>query len=548
MRNKSILGAMCVLFVTASLAPAAEATLADLLAALKTKQGPVRVAVIDQLGAKGAQAAQAVPALADLLKDKSATVRAHAADALGKIGPAAKSAGPALAALIDDPDKTVRLQALESLLQVHPGPAVGVPVFAKIMEGDDDVLRTRVLNGLTDHGKEAVPFLIELLKNEKTAYWACLVLGQIGADAKDAVPAMAALLADKDLFVRREAIMALAEIGPDAAAAVPQLVKALEHEIDRLPATYALGKIGKATDAAEAVIRKNAESKDVQLANVSVWTLARLHPEDKKLVGEATEKLFTALKSKEPRTRAMAARALAALKPGAEIAMPIMEKAFEGADEEMVHEALNAISGLGPAAVPKLIDALKHEKARPYVVYMLGQIGPEAKDAVAELVKLLDDKNADVRSEVPLALGKIGPAAKAAVPALLKALEAQQETDEHAACGIAHALGKIGPPAADAVPALSKAAAGKHEALAAVGAWALVQIRPKDAKTAAIAVPVLVRALGDRDPLFRHGAAEALGQLGPLGKPAAAALKKALKDEDKGVSDAAAAALKAIGG
>ena len=140
---------------------------------------------------------------------------------------------------------------------------------------------------LTEAGKEAVPFLIEALKNEKTAYWACLVINQIGPDAKDAVPGLAALLADKDLLIRREAMMALAEIGPAAAAAVPQLIKALDDKMTCVSATYALGKIGKATAEAEAKIRKNVESADEVLSVGSIWTLARLHPEDKKLVREA---------------------------------------------------------------------------------------------------------------------------------------------------------------------------------------------------------------------------------------------------------------------
>ena len=36
---------------------------------------------------------------------------------------------------------------------------------------------------------------------------------------------------------------------------------------------------------------------------------------------------------------------------------------------------------LGPPAVPRLIDALKHEKVRAQVAYILGQIGPDAAPA-----------------------------------------------------------------------------------------------------------------------------------------------------------------------
>ena len=61
-----------------------------------------------------------------------------------------------------------------------------------------------------------MPALIKALENERAAYWACLVLRDIGPQAKDAVPALTNLLADKRPEIRREAILALAEIGVSA--------------------------------------------------------------------------------------------------------------------------------------------------------------------------------------------------------------------------------------------------------------------------------------------------------------------------------------------
>jgi HEAT repeat protein len=546
MRNKFFLGGLCVLFLSGSMARAAAPAAADPLAGLKAKDEAARIKAIDQLADKGAKAADAVPALTALLKDKSATVRAHAANALGQVGTAAKPAVTALVAMIDDPEVTVRIQAVQAIAHIRPGPKVAVPLFEKVIEGNDAPVRNRVLQILTEAGKEAVPFLTEALKNKKTAYWACLVINQIGPEAQDTVPGLAALLADKDLLTRREATMALAEMGPAAAAAVPQLEKALDDKMDCGPATYALGKIGKASAEAEAKIRKNVDSSDEVLGVGSIWTLARLHPEDKKLVREAAEKLVGGLKAKDELARLAAARALAALKPGPEISIAVLDKALQGADEEVVRDALRALSaGLGPDAVPKLIDALKHEKARFYVVCILGDKGADAKAAVGELVKLLDDKNPEVQNEVPMTLAKIGPAAVEAVPALIKALA---EKEGHVRYGVAYALGRIGPPAVEAAPALAKALDDKDESSALLSAWALANIQPKNAKTAAKVVPVLMRGLTDKTVVFRQGSAEGLKLLGPLGKPAAAALKKALKDEDKGVREMAAEALKAVGG
>ena len=124
------------------------------------------------------------------------------------------------------------------------------------------------------------------------------------------------------------------------------------------------------------------------LSTTSLWTLARVHPEDKQLRREATEQLIARLKDKDPFVREAAAHALFALPPAPEITRPIWEKAFQDADEMTVRYALDAFAAMGPQAVPKLIDALKHEKFRGQAAYVLGQIGPAAAPATPALAQV----------------------------------------------------------------------------------------------------------------------------------------------------------------
>jgi hypothetical protein len=65
-------------------------------------------------------------------------------------------------------------------------------------------------------------------------------------------------------------------------------------------------------------------------------------------------------------------------------------------------------------------------------------------------------------------------------------------------------------------------------------------------RTAAAALPALVRALEDSSEVGRRQAAEGLGWLGPHGAPAVPALERALDDPDPAVRAAAASALAAI--
>ena len=81
-----------------------------------------------------------------------------------------------------------------------------------------------------------------------------------------------------------------------------------------------------------------------------------------------------------------------------------------------------------------------------------------------------------------------------------------------------------------------------------LAAAALSDIAPTSAEIAAKAVPVLIVGLADPAVQYRYEAAEALGKWGSLAASAKPALEKLLQDPQDAVRDAAAAALKKIGG
>ena len=252
----------------------------------------------------------------ELLKNPSPAIRAHAAHALGQIGDAAKPAAAGLIGLLGDTDANVRRQAIEAIVAIHPGPQVTVPLFVKLLDDADPGVRMRVLEAVSERGAQAVPGLIVALKNDKAAYWACLVLREIGPAAKDAVPALIEKLHDKHPEVRREVVITLAAIGEPAAAAAPQIAALVSDEHAGIAATYALGRLGRIPAEAEAKIRANTKSPDPMLASTSYWALARVHPEDKELRRQTQEHLIARLKDQDPFVRTAAAQALAALAAG----------------------------------------------------------------------------------------------------------------------------------------------------------------------------------------------------------------------------------------
>ncbi|MGA2796097.1 MAG: HEAT repeat domain-containing protein [Thermoguttaceae bacterium] len=543
-KNALFFGLGAWLILTGQTALAVDSSVKEFTGQLKSSDEAARLKAIDELGLQGGKAAEAVAPLTGLLKDKSAVVRAHAARALGEIGAPAKSAAAELASLLKDPDETVRRQTVQALHAIRPGPQVMLPLLTKLLEDSDPGVQMRILHAIAEAGPAAVPGLIEALKNDKTTYWACIVLREIGPAAKDAAPALAEKLKDPRPEIRREAVLTLGALNEAAIPVLPQIAAALDDEDARSAATFVMGQLGKIPANAEAKIRANAKSDDKFLSTVSLWALARVHPEDKELCRQATTQLVDRLKEQDPFVRVAAARALAALPPAPEITLPILEKALKDADTTTIQHALDALASLGPQAVPRLVDILKqHKELRVQVAYTLGQIGPGAAAATEALAGLVADEDFNVSTEAVLALAKIGPAAASAVPALMAALQKEHCPNAHA---IIYALGKIGPKAAAAEPLLLKDMNDKDSPLAVISAWSFTQIQPRSAKTAAKAVPVLVAGLSDSLPETRKAAAEALGDLGPLARDAIPALQKAANDDSKSVRDAAAKALESI--
>lgn len=544
LRNSLTIAAVCGSLLVALGARAEEHSVGQLVKQLNSPDESVRLQAICELGMPGPEAEQAVVALVGLLKDDSGMVRAHAARSLGTLGDAARTAAPNLVSLLADPNEGVRRQAIGALMAIRPGPKVTVPLFVSLMADSDPAVRIRVLQALAGAGADAVPAMVEALKNDAVAYWACLVLRELGPAAVDAVPGLTERLTDPRPEIRREAALALAAIGDGATPAAGKLAALLDDEATRTPATYALGCLGRIPQDADATIRANARAEDPLLGAVSLWALARVHPEDMRLRREAIETLVARLKDADPFVRAAAARALASLPPTPEIMVPAMEKLLDGADETTSRYALDALATIGAPAVPRLIKALEHEKLRAEVAYVLGQIGPAAAPATESLVGLLDDEGCDVGNEAVHALAKIGPGAKGAVAALVRAAQKPECPVRHAAV---YALGKIGPDASEAEPVLLSLVKGSDQPLALIAGWALVRIKGPSAETAAVAVPLLIAGLESPLPQSRQAAAEALGSLGALAKEAAEPLTKAAGDKDPNVRAAATKALEAIG-
>lgn len=129
-------------------------------------------------------------------------------------------------------------------------------------------------------GKKAVPGLIKKLQgaNAFERDLALALLGELGAEAADAVPALVENLKNaKSNSVRFSAATALGKIGPPAKASVPDLIKALQEDngggVQREAAT-ALGLIGEA--AALPALKVASEHVDQDIRKAAAEAIKRL--------------------------------------------------------------------------------------------------------------------------------------------------------------------------------------------------------------------------------------------------------------------------------
>jgi HEAT repeat protein len=179
----------------------------------------------------------ALPALAAGLRDRNVQARLAALDALEPMITKAGPAAPALVQALGDDDRFVRWAAARTLGRIGPVPGVDAvtPLARMLRDPDLDLARGAAL-ALSRYGpaaKDAVPALIALLRAASDAELRVAVvhtLEGIGTDAQPAVPALSRALADPDVRVRQVAAEALGMFGPAAAEAVPALRRALDDD------------------------------------------------------------------------------------------------------------------------------------------------------------------------------------------------------------------------------------------------------------------------------------------------------------------------------
>jgi HEAT repeat protein len=380
-----------------------------LIGALSDPSADVRVQTTLALGML--KDARALGPLTSLLNDRDPRVSLAAAESLARLqDPRARKV---LVSSLSNPDWRVRARAAQVLARVSDEGIDDQTLrpLASTLSDKDPVVRFYAAEALVSSGGKAAPHLLGLLGGERESERdrAMRILVRIGPPAVDS---LLAIVQDRSRPVetRAMAAQALGQIGdPRAVKAVASLLKDERLGVRR-NAALALSQMGE--PAVEDLLQA-ASSSDPATREIILEALGRVQST------RAIERVVEALGDSSGPVRSSAVRALG--ETSSERAVQPLLAILRDETSTLRSQAAASLGRLGTVALPSLIGALRDSRpsVRSMAAEAIGEIG--SKEAVGPLVELIRSDTSGARGEAILALGKIGD--PSAVDAILSALK-----------------------------------------------------------------------------------------------------------------------------
>ncbi len=394
-----------------------EKLLAEALKNIKAKDNiDLRIQAATTLADFGARAEPALADLLDALETNNEDLRLNAAITLAKIG---KAAVKPVAKLLDSDNKDTKFYAIWTIGWIGPDGKETIPTMIKLTKDKDDAVRRKAvfaLGRLAGDPSKTIDVLVEAFGDEKedVRQAAGEALSKFGAAA---VPALIELLKVKSAGARIQAATSLGDIGSDAKAAVPALRERFLAKDTENVHHYAnvLAKIGKAAMPALEAGFKDTRPEVRQASSQAMQQAG----------AEAVGVLVDALSDKNVEVRRLAAQTLWPMRIGDKSVVIALAYGLTDEDDTVRQHCMNGLAQLGAQAKlggPKIKDALTdmNPSVRQQAYYLLQQIGEDPRPT---LTKALESKDAKVRINTASLMVNVSFDIDKAMPVLVEALK-----------------------------------------------------------------------------------------------------------------------------
>ena len=391
---------------------------------------------------------------------------------------------------------------------------------------------------------------LQTAKEPEDRYAAAVALGEMGEEARPAVPALITALHDdgrhvtatmlifpREHYVRNAAYQALKQIrGPEAVDALITVI-ARKGESDSYTSSMAarlLAELGpEARPAAERLLDAIDGCRQGEVVKCSLSALVAMQIEPDSPAAVKAREVLPQFCNWSNDTGRMAARMLydlwpqddevleyfvqamfAGRSPSAAGAIPINEQTvpliISHLGDGTREAAMAHLAAAKPdRVVPALSETLKRPEAlvRAGAASVLAKHGTTAAEAEPELMPLLDDQNAAVRLAAATALWQCAHQVETVLPVLVAALDSEQAQIRQTARDFVNARGAGDAWAAAALAARAASGHPKQQRLTAL------EILSRIGPSAAGVSPVLLELLRDPDADIQRAVAKAVAAI-----------------------------------
>ncbi|MHA1131014.1 MAG: HEAT repeat domain-containing protein [Candidatus Helarchaeota archaeon] len=214
----------------------------------------------------------------------------------------------------------------------------------------------------------------------------------------------------------------------------------------RTAAANAISGIGKGSTKAIPTLLTTLEDNDWRVRYRAINTLVQI-------CEDAVPSLLEVINHKNPLVRKGVIETLGEIQLANPKVIEGIANSLKDRNEGVRGKAADALRSIGKESIPALIDSFTQvgKETKLLIIAAIGHMGRDAQNAIPDLIRILQSRNARIRAEAARSLGKLDVATDEVVNALKVTMVDRRSIVRRET---AIALGKLGIGASDGIPEL----------------------------------------------------------------------------------------------